>query len=176
MKANINMDLIYDLARLARKYTPEDWGDLLRLLNDDESRRQVINLLQEIREVSSTNRKRSSKLHKITRIPDLLKDVRAKDPEKGIILSEFWKRLRNHELLVKVSNIRMFANTIGLQDITATKRDQAIGELMRQLIALPTDKIEDALTKTTVEPRDFSEEYERWVSLILSHKRDSKER
>jgi len=175
MKPNINTDLIYDLARLARKYTPEDWDDLLRLLNDDNSRRQVVNLLQEIRAVSSTSRKRSLKSRKATRIPDLLKDVRSKDPEKGIILSEFWKRLRNHELLVKVSNIRMFANTVGLQDITSTKRDQAIGELMRQMIDLPREKVEDALKKATAEPRNFGEEYERWVSLILGHKRGPEE-
>lgn len=172
MKSSINTDLIYDLARLARRYPPEDWETILRWLNDEDSRKQMINLFQEIRAMSSQQRKKTSGLRGASRIPGLLEEIKTKDPAKGTILSDFWRKLRNRELLTKVSNIRMFADIVGLQAIHSTKRDQAIGELMRQLIDLPRDKVESALQKASVAPRNFGDEYERWVTLILANKPD----
>jgi hypothetical protein len=84
-------------------------------------------------------------------------------------LDQLWSKLRDRELLPTMPMVRTFAAAVGLKGLTSTKRDQAVTELLEQLVGMPLDEVERLMAATVVEDRKLGDEYDRWVRLIIGH-------
>jgi|tagenome__1003787_1003787.scaffolds.fasta_scaffold20985913_3 hypothetical protein len=168
---DLNLKLLSDLARLAAAYEPADFEQLAALLDDRARRNQVRGVLLELAAVSCTRRTpakaRSGRPGAVARIRDGLATIRAEDPARGEFLDDIWTKLRNRELLPTLATVRAFADAIGSKGIASSRRDQAVAELMEQIIHLPGDTLEERMRHTIAEERDLGKEYDRWVQLIL---------
>lgn len=167
MKNQLNTELLAELARLARRYPPEAWESLLYWLEDEAHRKQVVSLLSELARLSSRTPSRSRKPEIKASVPHVLADMQRTDGRKADLLQDFWRKLVAREVLPSQASIRSFAEMVGLRIPTSKKREQAVNDLVRQLIDLPYDDIQSALEKTAMTSRDFGQEYERWVNIIL---------
>ena len=167
MSNRVNPALIADLARLARRYPPEDWQALLALLNDESQRGQIVALLEELSEASRHIRSRKRAGAK-TSTSRLLESLKATHPRKAELLRDLRIRLLAGDLFPSLSDLRAFAAALGVEDLpSARKREQNINHLVRCLADLPYDHVVQALSGTTASRRDLGGEYERWVSFIL---------
>lgn len=167
MNKEINRDLVADLARLARRYPPEDWDAILRWLEDDTRRQQLSSLLRQLSIVSKRvmpPRKREKRPQSIGR---LLEEMRSTEPAKAELLRDLYRRLLTRELLPTPASLREFIEIAGLESSSTQKREQATNQLIRQLASLQHDDIKKALEVASTGPRDLGKEYERWVALIL---------
>ena len=165
----INLQLVADLARLAHKYPPEDWESVLSYIREPDRAAELIALLENVTVVS--RRKRSSggtaKASRGPTVQHQLNDLETSDPELARTLNEVWSKLRSRELLPEMTMIRSFAENAGLKNITASRREQAIRELMEHLLKLPAESLAAALGKAAAADRNLQSEYARWVALIL---------
>ena len=166
-----DLELLSDLARLATKHEPKAWRSLIALLDDDEGRQRVRALLVELagasgrpRRAARRSAKRPSRAAQLRRE---LVEVRGHDPARGDLLEDIWLKLRERELLPSLAAIRAFAEALGLKGIRASRRDQAVLELMEHLIRLPAEDLERRMRETAVSDRKLGDEYEHWVRLIL---------
>jgi len=168
----LNPQLVSDLARLATRYKPKDWDELAALLDDEARREQLRTLLLELGEVSRVRRKPAQRRRpkapsRAAELRQSLAGVRREDAPHADLLDGIWLKLRERELLPSIAAVRAFADAMGLKGMTATRRDQAVTELMLRLIDLPGDALEHRMRQTVVEDRKLGEEYEQWVRLIL---------
>jgi hypothetical protein len=167
----INPKLLGDLARLAARYSPEDWRTLLEFLGDETRRFQVVALLEELHNVSSTRRARSAQasVSSTAKTRRRLEELKQTDPRRSAVLSDLWRRLRDKEVLPQMSSVRAFCEAIGIKSLKAQKREQAVSEVIDQLATMPYDQLESALTEASrKQDRALGDEYERWVGLILA--------
>ncbi len=81
-----------------------------------------------------------------------------------------WRKLRQRELLPTMTAVRTFAEATGLKGLESTRREQAVAELIEQLVEMPSDDLEQMMRHTVVEDRKLGDEYERWVRLILQQR------
>lgn len=173
----INRQLLADLARIATRYPADDWLRLADWLEDERRRAQVGALLRELAATSrSTAARRSKPRHRggavrgASRLPQLrasLAATRETDPARADLLDDIWAKLRQRELLPTMDAMRGFADLLGLKRLNSPKREQAVAEIMEQLVEMPSDKLEQLMQQTVVTDRELGEEYERWVRLIL---------
>jgi hypothetical protein len=106
-----------------------------------------------------------------SRIPLLrekIKQVRQTDPASADLLDEIWLKLRERELLPTIADVRAFAAVLGRKELAATRRDQAVTELMEHLAGMDPQRLQAEMRITLSSERRFGDEYERWVSLILN--------
>jgi hypothetical protein len=169
--------LLKDVAALAVKYKPDQW-EALAVWLDDPARRDVIRqMLREFAAISrEAPRPARTRARTKTRRPKGTQQVavraeiealRREQPERADLLEEVWIKLRDRELLPTITSIRSFASLLGTKKITATRRDRAIDELMRVLLELNEDALEQRMREVAVEDRKLGEEYSDWVRLIL---------
>ena len=168
----LNRQLIADLARLSVRYGPDDWDHLLELLEDERRRGQVTRLLRELAASSRARRQNRPKGSRPApprahRVREALAAIGEVDPGRAELLEEVWRKLRQRELLPTLPLIRAFAEATGLKGLGGSKRDQAVTELMEQIVDMPHEELERLMRETVVQDRKLGEEYERWVRLIL---------
>jgi hypothetical protein len=164
--SDFNPKLLMDLARLAARYDPADWEQLLAALDDEESRKQIRSLLIDLAAVSRTRTKRPPSTT-AAQVRSALATIRAEDPERADLLDSIWLKLRSRELLPTMAAVRAFGEAMGAKPFEASKRSQAINELMEKLARLPGESLEQRMRETIVADRRLGEEYEQWVRLIL---------
>lgn len=169
----LNPEMIADLARLAVRYSPDDWEQLTKCLEDRRARTQLGRLLQELAATSHARSKRSGgrrSASQTQQLREVLAKAHDEDPARAEMLEDMWTKLRRRELLPTLAAVRAFAEAAGLKELGANRREQAIVELIRQLVAMPSEDLEQMMRQTVVVDRRLGEEYERWVRLIL-HRR-----
>jgi hypothetical protein len=167
VNSRLNRALVADLGRLARRYPAEDWQALVAWLSDDSKRREIISLLEGLSEASKRIG-RSKPARTKTTVSRLLEDLKADDPQKADLLRDLRLKLLAAELLPRLSDLRAFAEVLGLQGLpSATKREQNVNYLVRMLADLPYEDIRQALLVTSGSARDLGAEYARWVKFIL---------
>ena len=83
------------------------------------------------------------------------------------MLDEIWRKLRERELLPTIADVRAFAEAVGRKHLEATRRDQAVTELMEHLVGIPPEALEERMRDTLSSDRQLGEEYEQWVRFIL---------
>jgi hypothetical protein len=162
-----NPRLIADLARLASKYPPEDWVALLDFLRDSERQAGLAFLVEQLASASERRPPARSKTEHQSSVRHELALVREQDPAKAELLDDVWSRLRQRQLLPDMKAVRAFAEVIGLKGLSATKRDQAISEVMRHILHMPATDLVAALKQAGSVDPGLGEEYGRWVRIIL---------
>lgn len=168
--SDFNPKLLADLARLAARYESADWEGLLAALDNEESREQLRRLLIDLAAVSRTRTKRPSGTT-AAQVRSVLAAIRVDDAERADLLESIWLKLRSRELLPTMAAVRAFGEAMGAKPFEASKRDQAINELMEKLATLPGASLEQRMRDTIVADRRLGEEYEQWVQLILGRSR-----
>jgi hypothetical protein len=171
--SKVNPKLIADLARLAARYSPEDWRALSRLLQDDDSRALVAAMLDELAKASGRARQGSSTRAKTAvarpNTRDRLARLHQTDPESAELLSDLRTKLRTRELLADMASLRAFSEAVGMKTLSTGRREQAVSEIIQHLMNMPREALETALSRTTLKvDRELGREYEQWVSLILN--------
>jgi hypothetical protein len=165
--AELNRHLLADLARLLRRYSPDDWRTLADWLKNDSKRHEAILVLEQFAAVSktATSRQRGERRPAINR---LLLEIRESDPRRADLLRDFHMSLLARDILPTSQDLRFFAGRVGVKDIPAFhKREQGINYIMRELADLPYERLVEVLSQAADVRRDLGEEYERWVGLIL---------
>jgi len=170
-----NPRLVNDLAQLVGKYKASDWEALAAWL-EGERLDQLRLLLKEMAAVSrevKTKRKPKTRtpMNAPSRVPLLrerIKHIRQADPVSADLLDEIWLKLRERELLPTIADVRAFAAVVGMKRLQATRRDQAITELMEHLAGLQPQSLLEEMRATLASERSFGDEYEQWVRLILN--------
>jgi hypothetical protein len=168
-----NRQLVLDLAKLAARYPPEDWQELVDCLEDKLRRKQLTRLLGELAQASRARRGPTSGSHtqsRASRLRQSLVAVRREDPDRADLFEERWKKLRQRDLLPTMGAVRAFADAAGLKGLESTRREQAIPELLSHLIELPVAESEQMMRQTVIHDRKLGDEYASWVRLILDRK------
>ncbi|MDQ6615693.1 MAG: hypothetical protein M3083_13370 [Actinomycetota bacterium] len=171
-----NPGLVADLARLAAKYPPDDWDALSGFLRDPD---RLAELAEMADRLGSASRNRARQVKHASRGPSVreaLARLCGEDPARAERLEEVWARLRRRELLPEMRSVRAFAEATGLKTLESTRREQAVAEVMTQILDLPSDELAAALIHASAPDRELGEEYGRWVQLILGRDADRADR
>jgi hypothetical protein len=168
----LNPQMIADLARLAARYAPEEWERLIAVLDDERRRSQLSAALQELAAASRARREfrprgAPKQPGPAKRLRAALTNLREVDPARADLLEDVWLKLRQRELLPTMALVRAFAEETGLKGLESTKREQAVTEVMEQIVDMPAEALEEMMRDTAVQDRQLGEEYEQWVRLIL---------
>jgi hypothetical protein len=76
-----------------------------------------------------------------TTVVKALGSIRETSPDKHRLLTEFWSRLKDRQILPESQDIRHFAQLVGLKDISGKSRKDMIPKLMRFLLEQPVDRL-----------------------------------
>jgi hypothetical protein len=172
--SDLNTKLVADLARLVTRYSPDDWRTLLLLFENEETRKLVVLLLDELAHASARRRSSNSPSRSTTSasIRQRLDEMGEAEPAHAHLLADLWARIRSRELLPEMSNLRVFSEEIGMKTLASRNRDQAASEVIGHLMNISEMDLKAALKAASAGvERKLGEEYENWVRLILD--RDS---
>lgn len=170
-----------DLARVAARYSPEEWESLIDAINDEARRAELSAVLKELAAASRPRRQRRPAggvrtPPRAERVRGTLARIREGDAARADLLEDVWLKLRQRELLPTMPLMRAFAEAMGMKGLDAAKREQAVTELMEQIVEIPADALEQMMRDTVVHDRKLGEEYEQWVRLILRQPKESPDR
>lgn len=168
-------DLLSDLARLLKKYGPEAFKELARILREPE----VIKNLIEIVEASASAgqslsakkiKKDHSQAHR-TGTRQLLADLAEMEPLKAELLSKFNDDLTTRIACPSLKDLRAFVRDNGLESIRATTRDKAIYQVLKSLAAFPVEEIKSIITRARIDTKVGDRSLEGWTEVILDKER-----
>lgn len=173
--SKVNPDLLLEVARLLQKYPRKDWQDLLAALRDDSSMRTF----EELAETMASPRLRRSIPTQIrtrtrgTRPPSvtvLLQRLRQSDPQKAEMLSQFRTLALGRQIFQSTTDLRNFAHATGLKLSNDVEREKVVSDLVRAMASMTNDEIRNRLSSLSAQSENLSEDYERWVKIILGKK------
>ncbi len=95
-----------------------------------------------------------------------LESIREIDPEKHRLLSGFLLRLNDRRVLPESQDIRLFAQMIGLKEISGKSRKDMIPKLMRFLVKQPVERLRNGIEGAT----NISEQQRRMGFSVLTDK------
>jgi hypothetical protein len=75
-------------------------------------------------------------------VASTLEQIRQTDKPKHRLLSDFYRRLKDKEVLRESQDIRHYAHLIGLKEISGKSRKDLIPRLMRFLVAQSTERLQ----------------------------------
>lgn len=153
-----SLELLFDLARLLRRYPPEAWNEAFLALRNP----RVINrLIYFARKMSETSRD----AHDLRRQPFRETSSREmeEDWEKGYLLSQ----LRSDLMRKPLGQIRDVAYSLRVGFDEDTKKSQLVSGIMQTLAGLGTGDLRKKLPRHLMETARNAGEYDRWVSLIM---------
>lgn len=161
--------LAEDLAALLAKHPLDEWRALLAQLRDDKLRDDVVSAVESLMPLARTSSAPKSDRTRSEGVGALLRDIRAKDPQKADHLANLYERLRDRTILPGSRDVRQFAEALGMKERLPGRREQALTALMRYLASLPIERLTSGITTSpgAAAARDLRAEYERWVRIIL---------
>ena len=139
-------ELLVDLAKLFDKYGTKPFEELADLLSSPETIQLWAGFL---RDSSLTARKAgfeqsgNQKQQPRRTVKSELERIKSENPEKYQALTRFYDALRSKIVLPNLGDIRNFAQDRGLPVITAKSREKAISPLIRSIIPLDINMIND---------------------------------
>jgi hypothetical protein len=101
-----------------------------------------------------------------TSITNTLEQLRDKDADKYLLLTEFYGRLKHRMVLPEAQDMRHFALIIGLKAISGKSREDMIPQLMRFLVEQSTDRLKVDIEKAA----NVSEEQRQQGFSLLTDK------
>jgi hypothetical protein len=105
-------------------------------------------------------------------IREALEAFSREEPDRATVLGRIWTQLEGRALLPDMASMRTFGEALGLKGLRATRREQAVLEIMELLMEVPYETLERKMHQTVAGSSGLADEYERWVRLILAHESD----
>jgi hypothetical protein len=104
-----------------------------------------------------------------------LEELRQKDEEKHRLLTHFYTRLKDRNVLPESQDIRHFAQLIGLKEIGGKSRKDMIPSLMRFLLEQPTQRLRaDIETAANVSEQQRRQGFSVLTDKLLGEKEGKK--
>lgn len=167
-----NPDLLLEVARLARKYSTDEWRNLLVVLKDDSALKTLIEVAETMSKPQT--RKRASIYAEAAGAPTrqppitaLLQKLKADEPEKAEVLKKFRTLALSRQLFESTADLRDFAVSCGLKVSSAEDREKVVNDLIRTLAGMKIEELKEKMSSFTVQRSNLSQDYERWVKIIL---------
>lgn len=172
--------LLRDLAHLVRKYGPTVFSDLAGFLRDPEAVAELITILEAAEAAG-----RNARVTKARAAPggmrrgkgsvqSLLSELQKDHPEKAQVLSGFHGALAAKRALPTLRELRSFALDNGLNGVSATSREKAIGQILRDLAARHLEDVRLMLGRVRMEDATGDRTLEGWTDIILDKERTSR--
>jgi hypothetical protein len=167
----INKELLVDLAKLTKRYKPEEFKLLAEALSDPEFISKVVATLEGLATLSDARRKamRSRRKGAATSVTQVLDSLREEEPEKHGLIQSFVNAVEEGAILKRLEHLRSFASNAGMKLPPTISRKVLVSELVRHLANLPLSELKSQLSAPLPADRDFGAEYRSWVRLILGH-------
>ncbi len=169
--------LLRDLANLVKKYGPTVFSDLAVFLRNPEMVAELVGIL-ETAETAGRNARVKETLPSPTwekdvkkRVHHLLSEIEKDQPEKALVLLNFYMALATKRVLPTLRELRSFADDNGINAVTAKARDNAVISLIRDLSVRPLDDIRAMLARIKMEGTSGDRSLEGWTDIILGKDR-----
>lgn len=170
---NKRIDLLTDIVKLLKKYSPEVFYDLANFLKDEKLTYTLEELLIKISEEGKKHKIVSSKKREkpLLKIREQLISLKESDKEKSEILLSFYDKIYSQGANLKLKDIKNFALDSGL-DLSNTKlRDDAISKLLLHFIRLPLNELTIFLSQFKFHSFDSNRSLESWSNIILKKRK-----
>lgn len=139
--------LLRDLAHLVRKYGPTVFSDMAGFLRDPEAVAELVTILEAAEAAGRKARVTKSRVARAGAkggkgsVQNLLSELEKDRPEKAQVLSGFHDALAAKRALPTLRGLRSFARDNGLKAVSATSREKAVGQILRDLATRPLEEI-----------------------------------
>ena len=172
MKAQRELDLLVDLAKLLKKYGIEPFESLAVSISSPEMTQHLSVLLTQIARIARTIPKTKKKTRPKERpsVPSSLTALKSVEPEKYQRLMNFYTDLIAKRVLPTIRDIKEFAMDCGLPEVRAKSRQGAISPLVGSLIKFPNEQV-IAKMKSLKKYDTGNRSLEGWSNIILSRQR-----
>lgn len=162
--------LLAEVARLIKKYGPDEFVELARFLNDPAGLGQLTSVLE-----AGSKAGRDAHIGKRTPRPagatpglsGFIASLEKIEPDKAKRLSEFVRQVRGKTVLPSLRDIRDFAADNGLHPVTASSREKALFPLIRDLAARTAEDVDRVLAKVPTTNQDGDRTLDKWAGVIL---------
>jgi hypothetical protein len=148
----INPNMLLDLARLTKRYSPEDWDSLIKALEKPELRRQILHFAQQMKDLSIEARRGLPQSD----------DSGETNLRKVRLLREIRSDLRSR----KIGELRELAFRLGVQASDRSSRTNLIETVIAALARKDVREIRHSFPATMLE-RDVPDDYSRWGEVIM---------
>lgn len=169
MRTQQELDLLVDIAKLLKKYGPETFDSIAKLISSPEMTQQLPHILTQVAKIARTTPKTKREAGQKQRpsIPRSLINLESVYPEKYQLLMKFYTDLITKTVLPSLRDIKEFALECELPEVRAKSRQRAISPLISSLIKLPNEQLTAKirlLKKYDADDRSL----ESWSNIILN--------
>lgn len=158
--------LVAEIGRLLVEYPERDWRALADSLRDRALIEALAAAVDDAVELVERSKEASKKERPRPRVNELARIAR-EDKSKAAVLLELKSRLTDKAKIVTLADIRGFASVLGMKEKLASRREQAVNQIIHYLATRTTVEIEAALRTAVPVQKTPGQEFDRWVDLIL---------
>src|SRR5436309_12931093 len=106
---DVNRELLFDLAKIFRRYETDDWKAFAKALETETSRLQLIEFFTGLAELSQASKKTLPRSgDKLQKIPAFIAEMRNRDPRKHEALIQAREALLSGTVLRTLRDLRDF--------------------------------------------------------------------
>ncbi|MFC1904532.1 hypothetical protein ACFLXT_02030 [Chloroflexota bacterium] len=171
MNTNRELDLLVDIAKLLKKYGPEPFELLEKLIRSTDMTQNLSQILNDSAKVASSfpRIKRNIRQERPS-VPKSLTALQKIDPDKYLLLLELYERLISKTTLRSLKDVKDFALDHGLMEVRAKTRHDAISPLIGQLTLLPNERLK-TIMEAIQKPESADRSLKGWSNIILDKQR-----
>jgi len=172
-----DIDLLYDLVKLLKKYGPEAFESLQNLMASGELSGKIASLLTslkvlEVKKPLISETTRSKRIEKLeTSMEKQLSALKDSQPKKYSILEQFYRQAQARQILAARKDAENLALGLGLNVPKKASRESIIIRIVQQFSDLPQEQLESWIKKI-VERSKSVQTLEEWAEVILKKRND----
>jgi hypothetical protein len=168
IKDEKEITLLLDLIKIYKKYGPECFAGLIKSLNDKEFLDNFNKVLENtILIAKEKGIKPKEKKPKKLNLKDELLLLSQTDKQRSDILLFIYDKLISKTVFKTNKHLVNFASEVGI-NLNANSRSQNIVSVMKVLIQLPIEKLNELKIRFEVNRNDKDRSLEGWSNIILN--------
>lgn len=146
---DLSREFLADLLRLLRRHGSDPWRQLAVALDDPSEREKILRLFGELANISAEVRPATPRTKlsagKALSIDRVLEQIDAQSPAMASQLRQFVQDYRTRTILTKRSDVVLFLDQLGITPPSKESRDRLLRIVLKALIDLPANQLEQAL-------------------------------